>query len=156
MATVSKHLPQIDETRAIGAQDSRLPGIYCDRKSGNVARILKGSGYHLVAHESKAEMLWVRKGFKPRVHKLLPYQLLNHIPNETAMINKGHLTQNLKRFEQEPLSGTKDSLRMGDFYPESYCLFDAADREIFFQQLPETDLPDNLWIYKPGNRKSVV
>lgn len=80
--------------------------------------------------------------------QLHPYQLINHFPNEPSIINKGYLTEALTRYDR--VSGA-NSLKMSEFYPESYCLYRPEERKEFFSKTPMIDQRDNLWIYKPGN-----
>ena len=69
-------------------------------------------------------------------------------PKETALINKGYLTEALKSYEKNRQSS---QLSSKDFYRDTYCLYLPEDRQAFLKQLPEQDHKDNLWIYKPGN-----
>ena len=88
----------------------------------------------------------MRKEYSAKYRTLDNDQLLNHIPGERSMTNKGHLTWNLKKYaNQQP----PDAPSPDDFYPESYCLYRTDDCDAFFAQLPARDNPDNLWILKP-------
>ena len=97
---------------------------------------------------SEAALLWIRKGFLNYIPKLGENQLINHFPNESTIINKGYLTQSLKNYQS---TNESSSVQAKDFYQESYCLFDPVDRKRFFDQLPDVDSEDSIWIYKPGN-----
>ena len=92
-------------------------------------------------------MLWIRKGYEKVMGHLEPYQLINHFPNESALINKGYLTTILKKYEANRLDR---SISMHDFYPETFFLEDPDERWQFKQRQPVIERPDNVWIYKPG------
>ncbi len=124
------------------------PKIFCDRRAECAAKAFKMQELTLHHDPKVAEILWIRKGYNKLIGHLLPHQLLNHFPNESAVINKGYLTQTLKAYDEK----VKDSdVKLNDLYPESYCLFEPEDRKRFFDQLPKVDQRDNIWIYKPGN-----
>ncbi|XXX77711.1 hypothetical protein WMF30_02900 [Sorangium sp. So ce134] len=122
--------------------------IYCDRSSENARASFIQNGHVVTDGSDRADLLWIRKGYQPYFRALREDQLINHIPSERHMINKGLMTLALKRFEQRQASG---DLRLRDFYQDTYLLFDRADRARFFAQLPGEDRTDNLWILKPGN-----
>lgn len=123
------------------------PKIYCDRKAECAAKAFKLQDLVLNHEAHNAEMLWIRKGYKKLLPLLNPHQLLNHFPNEQAVINKGFLTQVLKAYDEKV---TDSDVRLSDLYPESFCMFEPVDRKRFFDQLPKVDSRDNIWIYKPG------
>ena len=122
--------------------------IYFDRSSKAANKAMQLEGHTETSDERDAALLWLRKNYKRKINHLAPHQLINHFQNESAIINKGYLTETLTRHEQRR---TDVSLPMSQFYRQSYRLYDPVERETFFGQLPETDTPDNLWIYKPGN-----
>ncbi|MFK5922231.1 MAG: hypothetical protein QM496_08630 [Verrucomicrobiota bacterium] len=124
------------------------PKIYCDRKAECAAKAFKLQELPLNHDANKAEMLWIRKGYRALMPLLAPNQLINHFPNEGAVINKGYLTQTLKAYQE---LGEDKEVSIDDLYPESYCLYEPEDRKRFFDQLPKVDSRDNIWIYKPGN-----
>ena len=136
--------------------DSTLPSplrltsehIYFDRRSRWAKKAMHLEGHKETSQDRNAAILWLRKNYKPRINNLEQHQLINHFQNESAIINKGHLTETLAQHDQRR---TEKSLPMSQFYRESYCLYDPAERESFFTQLPQIDTPDNLWIYKPCN-----
>jgi len=122
--------------------------IYFDRSSKAANKAMQLEGHTETPDDRDAALLWLRKNYKRKINHLAPHQLINHFQNESAIINKGYLTETLTRHEQRR---TDVSLPMSQFYRQSYRLYDPVERETFFSQLPETDTPDNLWIYKPGN-----
>lgn len=75
-----------------------------------------------------------------------PDQIINHLPGERAVVDKGPLTRNLERHAAAD-PGRRAAL--DGFYPETYCLADPEDRERFFARVPEEDDPERLWILKP-------
>lgn len=104
---------------------------------------------HISADNAEqAAMLWMRKNYRGKMNTLKPFQLINHFPNERVVINKGHLTETLARFDRVRDNGC---LPASEFYRESYRLYSPRERAEFFAQLPEKDDPENIWIYKPGN-----
>lgn len=128
---------------------SRKEQIYCDKSSSSARKAFTLRGQKVVLETDGAEMLWMRKGYRERFDILEPNQLINHFPGETAIINKGYLTETLKRQDQS--WGHKGGLLMSEFYPESYCLYKPDERKAFFDKMPLVDDRENLWIYKPGN-----
>ncbi|WIY26196.1 ATP-grasp domain-containing protein [Parasedimentitalea psychrophila] len=122
--------------------------IYFDSSSRAARKAMHLEGLKETSQHRDAAILWLRKNYKRQIGKLGPHQLINHFQNESAIINKGYLTETLAQHDQQR---TKNSLEMSQFYRESYRLYDPAERQMFFSQLPEIDTADNLWIYKPGN-----
>ena len=120
--------------------------VYCDRNSDNASAILADLDLRFVGFPEEADLVWMRKGYIRQFGNLKEYQLLNHVPGERAMTNKGHLTRHLKKPDQEP----PDGISLDEFYPETYCLYMGGDRDAFFAQLPPQDVRDNLWILKPA------
>ncbi len=96
-----------------------------------------------------SELLWLRKNYRDKFRLLRPFQLLNHFPGESSLINKGNLTSTLKNFE--PVS-PDELLSIDQFYPETYRLFDPAERKYFLDSVPIVDDRKNIWIYKPGDQ----
>ncbi len=127
---------------------NKVPGIFCDAKSTSAIQAFNLQNHRLYSNQDEAEILWMRKGFNEAMSTLKPHQLINHFPNESALINKGYLTQELAAYEEQSLSNT---VSLHDFYPETFCLFEPKSRKRFFDQLPATDSRDNIWIFKPGN-----
>ena len=125
----------------------KIGTIYCDPLSNNARAILSDLNVTFTHQLERADLIWMRKGYVAKYRALDTHQLLNHIPGERAMTNKGHLTWNLKKYanKQPP-----DALSPKNFYPESYCLYRTDNCEAFFAQLPPQDSPDNLWILKPN------
>ncbi len=120
--------------------------IYCDSDSQNALTIFTAAGYPLVEDPDEAELLWIREGYKKYKDKLKPFQLLNHFPKERELTDKGHLAENLQRFDQVQ---TKYDFGVKDLIQETYCLYKPEEREKFFAQMPPEDSKENLWILKP-------
>jgi hypothetical protein len=148
----SQELDNIRNNPDVGTQHSDY--VFCDKSSTNFKRILKEYQFELTVEKSEAQLLWLRKSFKRHLKKLLPHQLINHFPNQSIMINKGRLGNNLRQFEAWLRVERPQSISLNEFYPETFCLYKEEDRERFFSQLPDIDSEDNLWIYKPGNSSS--
>ena len=123
-----------------------IPSIFCDTASTNARSIFAGLGFRLVANPEDADLIWARQGYEELQSRLEEFQLINHIPNERTITNKGALTENLKRYDR---AQSKYGFALKDFYQETYCLDDVEDRSRFFDQVPPEDQRDNLWIMKP-------
>ncbi len=122
------------------------PPVYVDPISSNARRILANAQVRLVDEPAQADLLWMRRGYANAFPYLRPGQLINHFPNEGAMINKARLTEHLVAYDEREGAGATSR----DFYPKSYRLSHPAERERFLEQLPDDDDPENLWILKPG------
>lgn len=120
--------------------------LYCDSDSFNARAIFTAAGYPLVDKPEQADFLWVREGYKKYKDRLKPFQLLNHFPNERALTDKGHLAENLRRFDQVQ---TKYDFGVNDLIQETHCLYNPEECEKFFAQMPSEDSKENLWILKP-------
>lgn len=125
-----------------------MPRMYCDKASSSAIRAFELEGFNIHTDPELAEMLWIRKGYTSLYPSLRPYQLLNHFPNESVLINKGLLTRLINEYDRKH---PESEVRAREFYPESYCLFDPGERKAFFDQLPAEDSKENIWIFKPGN-----
>ncbi len=124
--------------------------IFTDKRSKNAIRIFTHYDFDLVSSAEKADLLWVRKESKQYAKSLQPFQLLNHFIHENILTNKGHITEALKHYEKNHIYSTDKSISMHDFFPETYCLNDTKEQHAFMQQQPQTEDPENTWIYKPG------
>ena len=129
-------------TRFIGqwiVEMKSRPSVFVDHRSINARRIIESLDVDLVDRPGDADLLWIRRG----VHKHLPNlrrgQLFNHFINESAMINKGHLTAHL------------NAAGRPDFYPESYRLYEPSECSRFFEQLPGEGDAEEIWILKPAD-----
>lgn len=122
------------------------PAIYCDEASKNARTAFELGGYRLVEKPKHADLLWMRKDYRPFYNSLKPFQLLNHLPSERAVADKGFLAEHLSEYDK--VRATHD-IGMKDLMQETYCLEFPEDRERFFNQLPATESKENLWILKP-------
>jgi len=127
------------------------PRIYLDPASTNASRILTQLPVRLVGSGTEADLLWIRKNPREWYDKLGPFQAINHIPSERAMIRKADLARNLHRYGD---SHAQDRFSHADFFQPTYCLDDPQERTAFVAQLPEVDDPGNLWILKPSDLSS--
>jgi hypothetical protein len=100
----------------------------------------------MVVQPARADLLWMRQGYTNFFNRLSRYQLLNHIPGERCLANKGLLTECLQSFSE---SQTEFDFTLEDFYQETYCLYDKDQAEKFFARSPAADVIDDLWILKP-------
>jgi len=127
------------------------PSIFCDAASPNARRAFEMAGFRFAANPDKAELLWLRKRYRWWFAHLRPDQFLNHLPGESAITDKCRLTENLKNHDRaRPAS----DITLSKFYPESYLLDEETERAAFFARLPAKDVPENLWILKPGDSSS--
>ena len=126
----SQELDNIRNNPDVGTQHSDY--VFCDKSSTNFKRILKEYQFELTVEKNEAQLLWLRKSFKSHFKKLLPHQLINHFPNQSIMINKGRLGNNLRQFEAWLRVERPQSISLNKFYPETFCLYKEEDRERFF------------------------
>ena len=125
-----------------------MPTVYFDDRSHNAEAILADLNVKVVAEPADADLIWLRGKHRRYLDALRPNQLINYIAyiaGESAMIDKEHLAENLNDFDRQ------SDIPMNDYFPETYCLEDPHDRDAFFDQLPEEDSEDNLWILKPAD-----
>jgi len=127
-------------------QTSYLRTLYTDPVSKNARAIFEQGDWHFEPHPALANFIWMRNAYQPLIRKLRTDQMLNHIPNEQAIYDKGHLTRHLQVFDK--LKKGQD-LALGQFFPETYCLYRKEDCRAFLEKIPAKDTPDNLWILKP-------
>jgi len=138
-----------NETGSLGEGIIERPGgptVYADPISDNARLILENAQVRLVDTPEQADLLWMRNEYTEAFDNLQPGQLINHFPNEGAMINKARLTEHLVAYDRREGAGATSR----NFYPESYRLSHPAERDRFLEQLPDDDEPGNLWILKPG------
>jgi len=139
-------------TRAIEPANARerqrsRGAIYVDPTSTS-ARAAFGRGRHrLVDKPHAADLLWIREAedYGPMFERLAPFQLLNHLPNERALSDKGCLAENLYAYDRVQ---TKHDLGVSDLVPETYCLYIPEERARFFERLLPKESKENLWILK--------
>ena len=120
--------------------------IFCDQRSINARAILAELDADFVDDPAQADLIWLRGGHSHLRSYLYPQQLLNYIPGEGTLGEKGHLAQHLKAFDR---TQQLFDFSLRDFYPQTYTLYDEAECRAFFAQLPATDVEENLWILKP-------
>lgn len=128
--------------------NDQRPRIHVDAASVNAAQILSDLPIDLVETAENADLLWMRKNYSGWYGRLAPLQAINHVPMEESIARKGDLAENLHRYGA---SDPRAPFSHANFYPPTYCLYDAEERAAFFDQLPDVDHPDNLWILKPTN-----
>ena len=122
-----------------------MPFVYFDERSKNARAILDGY-LEIVDSVEEADLVWLRGGHKGVADRLQRHQLINYIPGEGSLVDKGYLAQYLKMFDRDQ---TDFDFGIDDFFPETYCLYERAERQAFFDQLPAEDSKENLWILKP-------
>lgn len=120
--------------------------MYLDPASNNARAALEEGKFRFVEEPRDADLIWMRKGYREWFDQLRPFQLLNHLPNENAVTDKGFLAEHLKQFDRVQ---TSFDFGMKDLVQETYCLYIPEEVTRFFGQLPLADSKDNLWILKP-------
>jgi hypothetical protein len=124
----------------------KVPTIYCDPDSGNALAVFESGSFQTVDDPQDADLLWIYEDDRPFYRTMKPFQLLNHLPTENAVADKGLLAEHLKAHDR---SQTQQDFRMKDLMQETYCLYIPEERARFFSQLPPKDTKENLWILKP-------
>ena len=125
--------------------------IFCDRKSTNARAVFKQWGFDLAADPENADLLWMRDAYASARYHLAEHQVINHLPAERVLVDKGHLTRSLKQFDRTQL---RYDFSLRDFYQDTYRLYEDQDCRAFLAQLPQPDRRDNLWILKPTDASS--
>ena len=126
----------------------RAPRLYLDEDSWNAAGILSELPVELVEAGEEADLLWLRRRAADWYDQLAPLQAINHIPAERAMVRKGGLAANLKRYgAAHPDAGYSHA----QFFQPTYCLSDPAEAAAFMEQQPAVDDRENVWILKPSD-----
>lgn len=120
------------------------PYLFCDKDSINARKILLELDVTPTQDPTRADMIWARKGYKNYFTILDDTQLINHIPNESAMTDKGELALNLHRYA----AISKNACPLDTFYPETYCLFNEEEREMLVSHY-QSDESEHLWLLKP-------
>ena len=121
--------------------------IYFDTRSKNARAILEQE-LDIVDDLEEADLVWLRGHHSAVQDRLQRDQLINYIPGEVSLVDKGYLAQYLKLFDQDQ---TDFDFNLADFFPETYCLYDRDERQAFFDQLPAQESEENLWILKPAD-----
>lgn len=132
----------------IEASERNSPLVFCDSASTNAKRIFSKCQFNFAEEPEDADLLWMRKRYKPYIDKLGKFQLLNHLPNEREIVNKDLLTENLQGYGE---TQSKFDFSLNHFYQDSYCLYDKDHRNFFFSRKPSEPHMNDLWILKPGN-----
>lgn len=129
---------------------AKAPAIYVDPESTNARRIFERGRFRVVGEPGEADLLWFRhKGdCEDLLATLKPFQLVNHLPNEYALADKGRLAETLYAYDR---TQTKHELRIADLVQETYRLYDPAERARFFDARPAVPSKDDLWILKQCN-----
>ncbi|HIG59877.1 MAG TPA: hypothetical protein EYQ22_03200 [Gammaproteobacteria bacterium] len=127
-------------------ENDRQPKIYCDASLENAFEIFQEIPSVMVVQPARADLLWIRQGHADFFNRLSLYQLLNHIPGESCLANKGLLTESLQLYSE---SQTEFDFKLEDIYQETYFLYDKQQAEHFFAESGPADETEDLWILKP-------
>lgn len=122
--------------------------IFAGRNCKNILKVLRQMHVFTVAVPKQAQILWVRKHYRPWFKLLADDQYINHFPNDGCLANKGRLYTSLQNYGKQ---NSNLPIKCEDFLPQSYNLTDDEEREAFLAQIPEEDSIENLWIMKPAN-----
>ena len=125
---------------------TRPQALFVDTRSKNARAILSELGVSFTVNLASADLIWMRSNYPQIYDQLQEYQLLNHIPNEDALVDKGNLTDHLTARSR---TRTETDLPSNTFYPCTYRLYDEREHQTFFAQSPECDRADEPWILKP-------
>ena len=122
--------------------------IFTDPGAKNARKAFLNAGFPAAPSPEASELVWLRS-LRMGLHRdLRPDQILNHLPAEHRLIDKGNLTELLQRHDAT-LPDAEGVLRLSTFYKESYRLYDTEERRRFVATIPKHDDPENLWIFKP-------
>lgn len=126
---------------------SQIETLYVDPISVDARAAFELGPFRLVDDPAQADLIWFRKknDTLPLHETLGPFQLLNHIPREMALGDKGRLAENLYKYDRIQ---TKYDFGVKDLVQETYCLYLPDQCARFFAQLPPAESKDNLWILK--------
>ena len=106
------------------------------------------AGYDFASTPKEASLIWLRTKFRQYFNTLSEGQLINHLPNQRELVEKGDLTKNIQAFYAANPGACRD---VEPFYPESYRLYVPEEHKRFFATLSNDEGPDNMWILKPVN-----
>ncbi len=118
--------------------------IYCEPIASQVRELFVDAGFRLTRKPERAGLIWLRT-FQPGMSEALaPWQLLNQIPKERFLTDKGQLAERLN-------SATEKGLRAGRTVsvaqPPTFHYRGAADREAGASWLSAQ--AEGLWLVKP-------
>ncbi|MCF6807954.1 tubulin--tyrosine ligase family protein [Thiotrichales bacterium 19S9-12] len=125
------------------------PIIYIDQASRYARNALLDKPFQITDNLHSADLIWVRKNHRQYYELINANQCFNHIPGERALANKGDLAKHLKHYELTTQNTVPSSLKLSEFYQETYRLSDKADLNTFLKKIPSKDHKSNLWIFKP-------
>jgi len=121
--------------------------VFIDEISESARNILTGGGFTYEPDPGQADSLWVRKNAHKYFPRLASHQVINHLPEESELINKASLARHLREYQRSCLP---DDLQLSDICQETWCLDVPEQREAFLSQRPVPPRRDDLWILKPG------
>ncbi|XP_078095860.1 protein polyglycylase TTLL10-like [Mustelus asterias] len=127
-----------------GTNGSDLVVSYCENRGWK--RIFDNNRGDYIFKWSEYRLLSNYQNFRPG------RQILNQIPNNRILTSKAGLCSSLKEYERIAIKYSKGvcshkSIRLDDFFPESYRIDLPTDRQAFF----DTFRDGQIWICKPAN-----
>ncbi|XP_078415327.1 protein polyglycylase TTLL10-like [Cetorhinus maximus] len=127
-----------------GTNGTDLIVNYCENRGWK--RIFENNRGDYIFKWSEYRMLSNYQNFRPG------RQILNQIPNNKILTSKAGLCSSLKEYERIAMKYSKGqyshkSIRLDDFFPESYRIDVQGDRQLFF----DTFRDGQIWICKPSN-----
>ncbi len=122
--------------------------VFCDHISARARCMFADAGYEFASTPREASLIWLRTKFRQYFDTLSEGQLINHLPNQRELVEKGDLTKNIQSYYAAHPEAVKE---VEPFHPESYRLYVNGERKQFFSQLSHEKSPGNIWILKPTN-----
>ncbi len=126
----------------------QIETVFCDHISARARCMFADAGYEFASTPGEAGLIWLRTKFRQYFDTLTEGQLINHLPNQRELVEKGDLTKNIQSYYSAHPEAAKE---VEPFHPESYRLYVDAEKKQFFSQLSHRQGPDNIWILKPVN-----
>lgn len=123
--------------------------VAIDKSSTNARKVLSKLGVTFVKNLPEADLVWFRKQelYEDIFPNLVRNQLLNHIPGERGLINKGKLIEHLKIWDKRGV----ENQELDSFFPETYRLYVWKERKQFLSRLPQKNDGQDPWVLKPTN-----
>lgn len=138
--------PRARIARPEPAADAARPRLYVDRVSSAAGEILSGLGLDKADTPQRADLIWMRRGYRDWYPRLRADQAINHIPGEGVLTRKADLTAILHAHGRSDPDAAFSHPRC---YQPTYRLGDPVERAEYLARLPAQDSPENLWILKP-------
>lgn len=126
----------------------QIESVFCDHISARARCMFADAGYDFASTPHEASLIWLRTKFRQYFDTLSEGQLINHIPTQRELVEKGNLSKNIRSYYAAHPESVKE---VEPFHPESYRLYVDGERKQFFSQLSHQKNAENIWILKPVN-----